>query len=101
LTRAEAEELLRNLDTLCARKPEKKREKKKSVKSRHKPPLFGEKMALISLHLPRAMLQTLDDYVAELKTTRSAVIRHAISEMLVRVRKAIEEQALLLAQAAP
>jgi hypothetical protein len=97
LTRAEAEELLRNLDTLCAAKP-KKEKKKASGKPRHRPPIFGEKMVRISFHLPRQMRQMLDDYVAELKTTRSAVIRYAISEMLERIRK---EQVLLLAQATP
>jgi hypothetical protein len=108
LTKADAQELLRSLDQLCAAENKtspssKKRKEKKEAdkKPRRRPPLFGEKMVLISFHLPRQMLEMLDDYAVELKTTRSAVIRHAISQMLEQVRKATEEQALLLAQAAP
>jgi metal-responsive CopG/Arc/MetJ family transcriptional regulator len=58
-------------------------------------------MVLISIHLPPPMLQVLDNYATELGTTRSAVIRYAISEMLERMRKFAEKQTILPTQAAP
>ena len=99
LTRDEAEELLRNLD--CTKRPVARKKDKTDRKPRRRPPLFGEKMVLISIHLPPPMLQILDEYAAGLGTTRSAVIRHAISEMLERMRKFAEKQTILPTQAAP
>jgi predicted DNA-binding protein len=91
IPRQDVETLLKNLDAMC-----------ENVKRRREPqpnpppqPRSREKMVLISFHLPRKMLQMLDSYAAELKTTRSAVIRRAIAQML----KVAEEQMPLAAQA--
>jgi hypothetical protein len=92
IPRQDVETLLKNLDAAC--------ESAKNVKRRREPqpnppPQPREKMVLISFCLPRQILQALDSYAAELKTTRSAVIRRAIAQML----KVAEEQMPLAAQA--
>jgi len=99
LTRDEARELLRNLD--CTKRSVARKKDKTGRKPRRRPPLFGEKMVLISIHLPPPMLQILDEYAARLGTTRSAVIRYAISEMLQQIRRFAEKQTILPTQAAP
>ena len=83
IPRQDVETLLKNLDAAC--------ESAKNVKRRRS----REKMVRISFCLPRQILQALDEYAAELKTTRSAVIRRAIAQML----KVAEEQMPLAAQA--
>jgi predicted DNA-binding protein len=86
IPRQDVETLLKNLDAAC--------ESAKNVKRRREPQP-REKMVRISVCLPRKMLQMLDSYAAELKTTRAAVIRRAIAQML----KVAEEQMPLAAQA--
>lgn len=91
IPRQDVAQLLESFDQLCRRVKCKTEMKNKTVKTQYRPP--GEKMVLISFHLPRKMLQMLNGYAAELKTTRSAVIRRAIAQMLERVRKTTQEQA--------
>ncbi len=51
------------------------------------------KLEIVTFRIPVDMLDAVNRYVAELKTTRSAVIRHAIAQMLEKMRKVAEEQA--------
>jgi ribosomal protein L14 len=89
MTKEEAAEVLKNFDALCATKPEVGR---KPRQIQH-----VNRMILVSFHIPPTLLQILDDYAAELNTTRSAVVRMAISQMLEKMWEAAEKQATLLA----
>jgi hypothetical protein len=104
LTRQQAEELLNNLDALCAELLRAERQEKKKEKPEQKEPELpravpvgyvddGEKMPNVSFHLPRALLQALDEYAHERGLTRSDVIRMAIRQMLDKMRAAEEEAA--------
>ena len=93
IPRQDVETLLKNLDAVCESAKNVKRRKESQPNPPPQPP---KKMVRISFHLPREMLQMLDNYAAELKTTRSAVIRRAIAQIL---RKVAEEQIPLAAQA--
>jgi len=103
LTRQQAEKLLSNIDALCA-KLRKRREKKQKKPRRETPPedpkqeepaAFiddGEGMPMVSFHLPRALLQALDEYARRMNVTRSDVIRMAIRQMLEKMRAAEEKE---------
>jgi len=91
MTKEEAAEVVEAFGQLCLQRIEKK----KSEKPPRRPPLFGEKMILISFHLSPAELRCLDEYAREKNMTRSAVIRYAIAEMLEKMKE------LSLAQVAP
>jgi len=95
IPRQDVETLLKNLDAACESAKNVKRRREPQPNPPPQPPVC-EKMVRISFYLPRKMLQMLDSYAAELKTTRSAVIRRAIAQML---RKVAEEQIPLAAQA--
>jgi uncharacterized protein (DUF1778 family) len=43
-------------------------------------------MVLVDFHLPRRLLQTLDEYAQQMGTTRAAVVRTAISQMLEKMK---------------
>ena len=93
MTKEEAAEVLEAFDQLCLRRIEKK----KSEKPRRMP--LGEKMILISFHLPPAELRRLDEYAREKNMTRSAAIRYAIAEMLKKMKT--EKRLPLPVQSAP
>jgi metal-responsive CopG/Arc/MetJ family transcriptional regulator len=48
-------------------------------------------LELVSLRLPTSLLNAVNQYVANLRATRSALIRYAVAQMLKRIRE--EEQA--------
>jgi hypothetical protein len=74
----DAEHILTNLDQLCnTLKNEEKPEEQKQPK---------EKMVLISFHLPKKMLEELDNYAEINNTTRSAIVRKAVEEMLKKYK---------------
>jgi DNA polymerase III gamma/tau subunit len=83
IPRKDVETLLKNLDAMCESAKKWRKESQPRIRSR-------EKMVLISFHLPSPLLHMLDDYAAELKTTRSAVIRRAIAQMLEKMYKAAQ-----------
>ncbi len=96
LTRQQAEELLRNLDVLCAEIAPKDKTlkqpapKDKTHKQERPASIDGEKMVLISFHLPHALLCALDEYVRQRGVARSDVVRMAIKQMLDNMRAAKE-----------
>ena len=92
IPRQDVETLLKDLDAVCE---SAKNVKRRQPEPKEPPPRPREKMVLISFHLPPPLLRMLDDYAAELKTTRSAVTRRAIAQMLEKMRKVAEEQTLL------
>jgi len=103
LTRQQAEELLDSLDALCAELHTKRREKKQEepeLEKQAKPPTDpapvdcadGEGMPTVSFHLPRALLQALDEYARRMNLTRSDVIRMAIRQMLDKMYEAEEDE---------
>jgi len=74
----DAEKIMTDIDRLCeALKNKKPAELSQQPK---------EKMVLISLHLPKKMLEDADKYAETTGTTRSAVIRKAVEEMLKKYR---------------
>jgi hypothetical protein len=74
----DAEGILANLDQLCnTLKNEEKTEEQKQPK---------EKMVSISFHLPKKMLEEIDNYAEINNTTRSATVRKAVEEMLKKYR---------------
>jgi metal-responsive CopG/Arc/MetJ family transcriptional regulator len=54
-------------------------------------------LELVSLRLPTSLLNAVNQYVANLRATRSALIRYAVAQMLKRIRE--EEQAPLVGYA--
>jgi hypothetical protein len=103
LTRQQAEELLNSIDALCAKL--RKRREKKQKKPRQETPQEdpkqeepaafiddGERMSMVSFHLPRALLRALDEYARRMNVTRSDVIKMAIRQMLVKMRVAEEKE---------
>jgi len=102
-TRQQAEEVLNGIDALCAELHETKRREKEELKQvdfeQEKPAPARvnefsdrEKMSMISFHLPRALLQALDEYARRMNVTRSDVIRMAIRQMLDEMRAAEEKE---------
>jgi hypothetical protein len=73
----DAEKITTDIDHLCEALKNKKHEPSQQPK---------EKMVLISLHLPKKMLEDADKYAETTGTTRSAVIRKAVEEMLKKYR---------------
>lgn len=56
-----------------------------------------EKMVLISVHIPRQMLEELDDLVRSgIFPSRSEAIRVAIRDLLIRERARVHEQGGML-----
>jgi len=51
-----------------------------------------EEMPIVTFHLPRALLQALDEYARRMNVTRSDVIRMAIRQMLEKMRAAEEKE---------
>jgi hypothetical protein len=108
LTRQQAEEVLNSIDALCtelhkAKRREKKEEKKEELEQvdfeQEEPAPVrvnefsdGEGMPMVSFHLPRALLQALDEYARRMNVTRSDVIRMAIRQMLDKMRAAEEKE---------
>jgi hypothetical protein len=99
LTRQQAEELLNGLDTLCAELAKKQEKKLKVPKQEEPAPTYtsasvadGERMPMVSFHIPRALLQALDEYARRMNLTRSDVIRIAIKQMLDKMRAAEEKE---------
>jgi hypothetical protein len=92
LTKQQAVELLNSLDALCAELQQKKR--REPEQEEPVPPIRaseavliadGEKMSMVSFHLPRALLHALDEYAERMNLTRSDVIRTAIRQMLDKI----------------
>jgi predicted DNA-binding protein len=103
LTKQQAEELLNSLDALCenldsGKISEKSRREAPSNDHKQKEPaaLAGDRegMPMVSFHLPRALLQALDEYARRMNMTRSDVVRMAISQMLSKMysEEAAEEE---------
>jgi predicted transcriptional regulator len=95
LTRQEAEELLNNLDAHCEQLRRRQEKQERPAPPRAAPVAidYEEKMPTISFHLPRALLQTLDEYARERGLTRSDAIRMAILQMFEKMHAAAEEAA--------
>ena len=104
LTRQQAEELLASLDALCAELHTKRREKKQEEPEQEEPSTDpapvgcadGEGMPMVSFHLPRALLQALDEYARRMNMTRSDVIRMAIRQMLDKMRTEEEPKYIII-----
>jgi len=101
LTRQQAEELLNSLDAHCAELHERREERRKRPKQEEPtctpeavPVANGERMPNVSFHLPRALLQALDEYARRMNLTRSDVIRMAIKQMLDKIYAAEEKEEL-------
>ena len=47
---------------------------------------------MVSFHLPRALLQALDEYARRINATRSDVVRMAIRQMLLAMRQIVAEE---------
>lgn len=93
IPRQDVETLLKDLDAMCESAKNVKRRKESQPPPR---PRSREKVVLICFRLPFPLLRMLDEYAAELKTTRSAVIRYTIAQMLQKMK-----QPPLSAQVAP
>jgi hypothetical protein len=103
-TRQQAEEVVNSIDALCAELHKAERRKKKEEELEHvffKPAPVrvdefsdGEGMPMVSFHLPRALLQALDEYARRMNVTRSDVIRMAIRQMLDKMRATEEKEEL-------
>jgi len=104
LAKQQAEELLASLDALCAELHTRRREKKQEEHKKQAKPstdpapaalvdcVDGEGMPMVSFHLPRALLQALDEYARRMNLTRSDVIRMAIRQMLDKMRSEEQEK---------
>ncbi len=82
LTKQQAEELLRNLDALCAEFVPRDKTPKQPAPKRPTAEIGREKMVLISFLLPHDLLYALEEWVRRHNTTRSEVVRTAIRQML-------------------
>jgi len=71
----DAENMLTNMNQMC-----EALKNRKPAEHKQQPP--KEKMVLISFHLPKKMLEDTDKYAETTGTTRSAVIRKAVEEMM-------------------
>ena len=103
LARQQAEELLNSVDALCAelqkrqKKPRREEPQSPEDPPQEEPAAFigsGERMPLVSFHLPRALLRALDEYARRMNMTRSDVVRMAIQQMLNKMRVAEEKEEL-------
>jgi len=83
LPREKAEEVCKNLDTLCETlKRERRRKRSEIRKKRKKSEIMREKMVRITFHVPPNMLRDLDGVAKMLKRKRAEIVREAIQRML-------------------
>ncbi len=83
MTKRDVEVILENFDNLCPRKEEK--DVKPSVKPTDMTP-SGERMIIISFHLPGNLLAALDEYARQKGISRAAAVRLAIAQLLEEMR---------------
>jgi metal-responsive CopG/Arc/MetJ family transcriptional regulator len=89
--RRDAELLLADLDELCASVKHSQRLAKNAQRvdtprvdaPANAPPAAS---VLVSFHVPRALMQALDEYAQRRNTTRSAVVRSAIAQLIEKYR---------------
>jgi len=83
LPREKAEDVYKNLDTLCETlKKERHRKGSEIRKKRERSEIRREKMVRITFHVPPNMLRDLDETAKTLKRKRAEIVREAIQRML-------------------
>ena len=83
LPREKAEDIYKNLDTLCETlKKERHRKGSEIRKKRERSEIRREKMVRITFHVPPNMLRALDETAKTLKRKRAEIVREAIQRML-------------------
>jgi Arc/MetJ-type ribon-helix-helix transcriptional regulator len=83
LPREKAEDIYKNLDTLCETlKKERHRKGSEIRKKRERSEIRREKMVRITFHVPPNMLRDLDETAKTLKRKRAEIVREAIQRML-------------------
>jgi Arc/MetJ-type ribon-helix-helix transcriptional regulator len=88
--RREAETLLSRFDEFCASATRNQtatvRNRRPAETVQHTARPAGEKMPLVTFHLPPALARALDTYVRRKNMTRSAVVRTAIAQLIEKYR---------------
>jgi metal-responsive CopG/Arc/MetJ family transcriptional regulator len=102
--RRDAETLLANFDELCASVKRNQRPAENAYRVDAPARATGEETALVSFHVPRALVQAIDEYARLKNTTRSDVVRAAIARLIEKYRSVevdIQRPSALAAPAAP
>jgi Arc/MetJ-type ribon-helix-helix transcriptional regulator len=85
LPREKAEDVYKNLDTLCETLKKKRHRKGGEIrKKRERSRIRREKMVQTSFHVPPNMFRDLDEAAKMLKRKRAEIVREAIQRMLER-----------------